>query len=304
MAFSLSRNTLAAAAAATLGLVYMYRKSSQTQIPDCCPGQSEGFLPQDPSYKARGTMVDIGGGLNAYVVGSSNKRSVVMFHDIFGMHSGRHKQIADELAARGFLVVMPDFFQTQGGGLFGREAGRMYGNSFGTFMKFMGALISGKMKGFQREHPWKGCCEASWGKVASYLENRGCASIGLLSFCWGAYPAVHAAADGGAAVGAAVFFHPSFDRTAALFGENQEELVKSMAASTRVRVYSTGMESKAWKPGGQAEQWATEADGEVKWELVGQTHGFMTRGDMRGDLALAKDVQRMLEEAIEWLKQI
>ena len=34
-----------------------------------------------------------------------------------------------------------------------------------------------------------------------------------------------------------------------------------------------------------------------------QMHGFMTRGDMKGNLALAKDVQRLLEETIKFIKR-
>ena len=34
-------------------------------------------------------------GTETYVAGSGN-RAVVIFHDIFGLHTGRHKQIAGE----------------------------------------------------------------------------------------------------------------------------------------------------------------------------------------------------------------
>ena len=38
--------------------------------------------------------------------------AIVLAHDIFGMHSGRHKQLCDLLAQRlGCVVVMPDLFR-------------------------------------------------------------------------------------------------------------------------------------------------------------------------------------------------
>ena len=90
-------------------------------------------------------MKDLGGGRLAYVVGKGAK-SVVLFHDICGLHTGRHKQIADEIASRGFLVVVPDFFQEMGGGLLGKED-----RGFGTlrsFFGFMCTLVTGRFKQF------------------------------------------------------------------------------------------------------------------------------------------------------------
>lgn len=63
------------------------------------------------------------------------------------------------------------------------------------------------------------------------------------------------------------------------------------------------MESKDWKPEGQAHQWMKESGNNVKWVETKQKHGFMTRGDMTGDLELAKDIEKYLEEAIVMLKK-
>ena len=41
----------------------------------------------------------------------------------------------------------------------------------------------------------------------------------------------------------------------------------------------------------------------MKWVESRQRHGFMTRGDMKGDLELAKDIEKFLEEAIIMLKK-
>ena len=158
-------------------------------------------------------------------------------------------------------------------------------------------------------HQWDPHCKGTWAdQVIPYLQQQGCSSVGLISFCWGAYPMLHAAQSQSKAaavpVSAAVYFHPSFEHCANAFGEDQEALVRG-AGGVPTAVYATPMESKAWKPGGQAEQWMNEAKGAVKprWELVGQTHGFMTRGDMKGNLALAKEVQRLLEDTIKFIKK-
>lgn len=305
---------LATVAAGAAGAYLLYKSRSKPQIGDCCPGQSAGFLPQDPNYSPKGTIIVIGDGVEAYTVGTGNN-FVIILHDVFGLHSGRHKQIADEFATRGFNVVVPDFFGSAGGGLFGKDEGRGYGMSVSRIAKFLFALVSGKVKGFQRQHPWTPVCEKMWvGSIAPYLKSHGCATAGLVSFCWGAYPAMHIAADtSGVNVTANVCFHPSFDRTAVHFGEDQEALVRA-AAKVPTYVVATSMESAAWKPEGQAQKLMREAiaaipDGgknkppQPRWQLVGQIHGFMTRGDMKGNLKLAQDVQRVLEEAIQFMKE-
>ena len=141
---------LGGAAVATVGAYAIY-KATRPKIGECCPGQSAGFLPQDPNYSPKGEMKDLGGGRMAYVVGSGTE-AVAMLHDVFGVHTGRHKQMADEIASRGFLVVIPDFFQAARSGLFGTED-LGYGTSLSTLARFMYALASGRMKGFMRAHP-------------------------------------------------------------------------------------------------------------------------------------------------------
>ena len=293
------------AAAGLLG--YLLLKPKKPIIGECCPGQSAGFLPQDVNYAAKGKMEDIQG-TPAYVVGEGPK-AVVMVHDIFGLYSGRHKQLADEIASRGFLVVVPDFFAGADGGLFGKEElgyGRM-----STLLKFLWAMLSGQRKSFQRQHPWNPTCQKVWiEQIEPWLDRQGCSSTGVVSFCWGAYVALHAAGlrttglKPTMPVTANVLFHPSFAGIAGAFNEDQEALVKA-AATVPTSVYSTSMEPKGWQPGGQASQWMKDAnaDGVVVWQQVNQMHGVMTRGDMKADLQLAEDIQRFVEETVTFLKK-
>ena len=131
-----------------------------------------------------------------------------------------------------------------------------------------------------------------------------------MSFCWGAYPAVHAAALAPPAAGlpitSNIMFHPSFDNVATSLCEDRETLVKA-AGRVPTSVYATSMEPKSWQPEGQVHSWMRESAkttaSVVRWQSVGQMHGFVTRGDMKGNLALAKDVQRVLEEAIVFLNE-
>jgi dienelactone hydrolase len=49
-------------------------------------------------------------GLKVYHVGQGN-RVLVLFEDIFGIESGRHKAIADTYAVMGFNVYLPEFLE-------------------------------------------------------------------------------------------------------------------------------------------------------------------------------------------------
>jgi hypothetical protein len=37
--------------------------------------------------------------------------AVLIFHDIYGLDSGRTRHVADQIASWGYLVIMPDFFR-------------------------------------------------------------------------------------------------------------------------------------------------------------------------------------------------
>jgi len=290
-----------AIAAGVLGYILIKPK---TKIGDCCPGQSAGFLPQDINYNCRGKMENING-FQAYVVGKGSK-AVVMGHDIFGLHTGRLKQIADEIASRGFLVVVPDFFEVKNGGLCGRKE-----LGFGTvraILEIVWALVSGGMKSYMREHPWDPYCKRVWtAGLAPWLKEQSCSSVGFMSFCWGAYVAMHIAAlnsDPALPVAANVMYHPSFATVAAIFNENQEATVKA-AAKVPTKVYSTSMEPKSWQPDGRVRKWMCGANNSavIEWHQQKQMHGFMTRGDMKGNLQLAEDVQRCLDGGIAFLQR-
>jgi len=92
----------------------------------CCPS---GSVPSAPllaeSYSEKGTEVEGNGGVRMYVTGPdettqgvsvATTRAVVVYHDIFGWHSGRIREVCDELAQKHkLLVVMPDCFLGRGG---------------------------------------------------------------------------------------------------------------------------------------------------------------------------------------------
>lgn len=77
--------------------------SSDQNCHVCCPPGSWPALQVD--YTPKGRVVDVGG-LKVYEIGSG-RRALVLFEDIFGIESGRHKIIADTYANLGFTVFLP-----------------------------------------------------------------------------------------------------------------------------------------------------------------------------------------------------
>lgn len=78
---------------------------------DCCPpGTLPSLVPAD-LYQQRGAVLELGD-LPVYVVGpSTNLTAVIVSYDIYGFNGGRIRNICDEFAAEGHLVILPDYFR-------------------------------------------------------------------------------------------------------------------------------------------------------------------------------------------------
>ncbi len=71
----------------------------------CCPPGSWPALTL--TYSPIGKTEDIDG-VKVYHVGEGSK-VLVLFEDIFGIESGRHKSLADTYAVMGYNVYLPEF---------------------------------------------------------------------------------------------------------------------------------------------------------------------------------------------------
>ena len=79
------------------------------------------------------------------------------------------------------------------------------------------------------------------------------------------------------------------------------------ATKTPTLVYACTGEPATWMPDGQAHQWMVEEAKKlgkdathIRWNKVDQMHGFLTRGDMKGDLKLAQDVKAVMDGALQF----
>ncbi|CAN6543035.1 unnamed protein product [Malus baccata var. baccata] len=126
------------------------------------------------------------GGLNVYVAGSPNsKLAILLISDVFGYRVPNLRKLAENIAAAGFFVLVPDFF---------------YGDPFVYDNKRPLAVWlqdHGTDKGFEDAK-----------SIINALKGKGVSAIGAAGFCWGAKVVTELAKSD--FIQAAVLLHPSF----------------------------------------------------------------------------------------------
>ena len=147
----------------------------------CCPTE---VLPVKTTYDRLGD--------NVYITGEGNQKGLLYIPDIFGPHPNAY-QVADILAAKGFLVVMPDFFR-------GKEWPL---EDFPPKDGFAGERFQGFLKALTYE-----ALKPRLEQGLKILSALGATSIGAVGFCWGGKLAIRALGDGLVKAGASP--HPSF----------------------------------------------------------------------------------------------
>ncbi|KAJ9171927.1 hypothetical protein P3X46_015224 [Hevea brasiliensis] len=132
-----------------------------------------------------GSVTEVGG-LKAYVSGpSDSKRAIVLISDVFGFEAPNLRKLADKVAAAGFYVVVPDFFN-----------GDPYVPENVERPIPVWIRLHGTDKGFEDVKP-----------VIMALKSKGISAIGAAGFCWGAKVVVELAKSD--YIQAAVLLHPS-----------------------------------------------------------------------------------------------
>ncbi|KAK4405666.1 hypothetical protein Sango_0573100 [Sesamum angolense] len=100
------------------------------------------------------------GGLNTYVTGDQDsKLAVILLADAFGWEVPKLRNLADKVAASGFLVVVPDFY---------------YGDQFTREKAGPGWV--------ETHPPDRGCEDAK--NIIAALKSKGVSKIGAAGFCW------------------------------------------------------------------------------------------------------------------------
>jgi dienelactone hydrolase len=291
----------AAATAAAIGIGWcVFRRSGTTTSPKqqqldaqqpkagCCPPDAEPLLVM-ADYQPKGEMVALGDDddLQCYVAWpephKANGRAVVVFQDVFGIHTGRHKQFCDMLAELGYGAVAPDF--TRKSPIVNDAP--MYGCTCCCFMSMFCGVCCGSFKRKTRALTADNAMRSLvLDVVVPHVLQRGVKQLASVGFCWGSYGAM-VCGQAPQHFACSVSFHPSTEGICK--GNGEDDLALCRAVRVPQLCVATSMESARWQPGGAAQQACEEGGGTiVEWFLEAeQKHGFMMRGDTSNAATLA-----------------
>lgn len=246
----------------------------------CCPPDRLDLLPPQ-GYEAQGQLLDMG--IRVYVVGSaSSKKGVLVIPDIFGIDTGRHKGIADQLAREGYLVAMPDV--PLGEKITREEIESPTGVSRVVALNQPAALYP------------------EFDKVYAYMQSKGAESIGVIGFCWGSWALYHESARG-APIKCGVNAHPSLRLENFAKPSTQESLAERIQHP--MLMMPCGNDPDEVKPEGSVSKILAGklfAD-QCEWYLFSDmSHGFVTQGDVT-DAAIRAGVDLAYQKSVSFLKK-
>ncbi|KAK4535340.1 hypothetical protein CDCA_CDCA04G1365 [Cyanidium caldarium] len=256
----------------------------------CCPPGSWPALQVD--YKPRGTMKDIGKGLQAYVVGSGS-RGIIVLPDVFGVESGHSKAICDAFADAGFVAVLPDMFR--GGALQPRDPNNPLADigAWGPKFDYQSVLQ-------------KDVKEVLLPYLHDQCKLKSNASIALAGFCWGSWMLFHMCADSslpGGPFACGISFHPSVQVEAFFFKRDPLALI-DRATCPQLLLPSAGEDASLKEEGDAIKRLRAKPFGAscgVR-TFPEMQHGWVNRGDLN-DPKVARDSQQALELGIDFAKR-
>jgi len=235
-------------------------------------------------YQQQGKVMDLGSGLQVYVVGEPDGRPCVIWnYDIRGFNGGRTRERCDDLAAQGFMVILPDYFR----GVVPEECGPGDFACWAGLVPVMAAVSN-----------WTQL-EADWGLVRSWAEEQGVTSFAAVGTCWGSYMTIRMSSLPEVVAGVSV--HPSHSVLIPQLGEDEAEILGQVEAPQLF--LPTMTDSDNVKPGGLGETVLAGKGLEVSVvPFLTMRHGFLTRGDI-SDPEVAAEVSRAMNVTVDFIEK-
>jgi len=218
---------------------------------------------------------------------------VLVVHDIFGLRSGRHMTICDELAEAGFVAACPDLF---GDGL--ERAAAFNPDMRWSSLRRVGYILwnfNWMMKAFRL--PWEEIAPKLRATLDHSIAQRqetieACSAVG---FCWGGSVVARLLSEEEASkfpvrLAGGIGFHPSHR------GWDAANVAMPL------RLAPAGDDPVTIQPGGQLAQPLVERFGaSTNVPFPAMLHGWMTRGPL-DDAAVARDYRLGMQQMISWLE--
>ena len=212
------------------------------------------------------------GGIQSYVVGSSDTKLAVLFiSDVYGYEAPNLRKLADKVAAAGYYAVVPDF---------------LHGEPYDA------ENTERPIQVWIKDHgPDKGCEEAKL--VIEALKQKGISKIGAVGFCWGAKVVVQLA-QSQEYIQAGALLHPSFVTVDDVKGVKVPLAVLGaeidhLSPPELVKQFEEALNAKA------------EVDGFVKI-FPGVAHGWTVRYNTE-DAAAVKCAEEAHQDMLGWFQK-
>eukprot|EP00993_Chasmostoma_nieuportense_P003719 NODE_4423_length_790_cov_8.179487_g4264_i0.p1 GENE.NODE_4423_length_790_cov_8.179487_g4264_i0~~NODE_4423_length_790_cov_8.179487_g4264_i0.p1 ORF type:complete len:262 (+),score=43.57 NODE_4423_length_790_cov_8.179487_g4264_i0:45-788(+) len=243
----------------------------------CCPPtRVDPVFEQTSDYTPAGEMLHLQK-LQLYRVGQGTK-GVILIADIFGMNSGRHKAIADQLALADFFVLVPDFFH-------------------GQSLK-MPDLSTPRLGEFISSFPPQ-TLKPEFDEVRLYMTAQGVKSVALMGFCWGCW-ALTAMAGLHLDYDCAVHCHPSLTIEENFFHRSLETFILGLDKPQLVCAASD--DPDAVQPDGQFSSLLKAKGVSCNMLTFTSNHGFVTQGDLANE-QIKSDLKTVLQVTISFLQK-
>lgn len=247
----------------------------------CCPPESHPALEESKEYTQLGKIETIGG-LELYHVGDKNaKKGLLVLPEIFGIHAGRLKIIADYFSEQGYYVVLPALMHEH----------------YWPVAKYPPsdwAEVLAEVKKTTWDH-----IESDLTKVVFPLfAARGIKDIGAIGFCWGTFTVVTCAGKGYIKAGAGM--HPSHGPVIGLMGKERKTVISEVKCP--LLICAAGNDDADYKPGGLEEKVLKEksfGDKCIYNPFEEMTHGWVTRGEL-SDPKIKRDNAAALALAVDF----
>ena len=285
--------------------------SSSSKVAEKFAWSSNGYVPTGKMYNLKGTT----GGtdrspLPTYVVGESNKsskRCLLILSDVYGIHTGRHKLVADAFATEcGYYVIMPDLFRNDPPFIGTDDKDNTNGNNNGkAFDPTIGSeRLLANYKYSQVEHDLLDI-------VVPFIRHQtsggsGC-KISIVGFCYGAYVMTYLATEiPREELVCCVCSHPSIVQLSNVIGDDWKTAFSELIQCPILLINAENDKSVEQQPNGEISQLLSGRNSTCDSQFHTFTvvkHGFSIRGNVESDTVVKEATQVAFQLMIDFLQQ-
>ncbi len=237
--------------------------------------------------KATGKMITFEG-LEIYTNGKGSS-AVIVLPEVWGICSGRLKNIADQLAVHGHLALAP---KVQPNSPHGGWEGDGYGAPWDD-----GAI------------PWI-ANELNWSKTKvrmattiAFARSQGVTKIGMIGFCWGSWAIFKTAAEFPEDIACGVCVHPSVRLEEMMFKQSQNDLAELIQCP--IAMFPANNDPENTKPGGDFQKIFSKKSFGSECVFVAfpdMEHGWASRGDDTKP-EVKRDIEKVLKLSFDFLNK-